>query len=32
MNDIKINIEDLKSQILIMGNYFQCLEEKKHYI
>ncbi|ACA44709.1 hypothetical protein FDC22_16605 [Clostridium botulinum] len=29
MNDIKINIEDLKSQILIMGNYFQCLEEKK---
>ncbi|EDU36127.1 hypothetical protein VT91_22970 [Clostridium sporogenes] len=29
MNDIKINIEDLKSQTLIIGNYFQCLEEKK---
>lgn len=29
MNDIKMNIEDLKSQILIIGNYFQCLEEKK---
>ncbi|OSB16883.1 hypothetical protein B2H94_11895 [Clostridium sporogenes] len=29
MNDIKINIEYLKSQTLIIGNYFQCLEEKK---
>ncbi len=32
MNHIKINIEDLKSQTLIIGNYFQCLEEKKHYL
>ncbi|MBO0523273.1 hypothetical protein EXQ31_02865 [Clostridium botulinum] len=24
-----INIEDLKSQILTIGIYFQCLEEKK---
>ncbi|MCW6062200.1 hypothetical protein LAV35_02290 [Clostridium sporogenes] len=29
MNRIKTNIEDLKSQTLIIGYYFQCLEEKK---
>ncbi|KEI76688.1 hypothetical protein N486_13330 [Clostridium botulinum B2 128] len=29
MNRRKTNIEDLKSQTLIIGDYFQCLEEKK---
>lgn len=29
MDNTNIDIEDFKSQILIIGNYFQCLEEKK---
>lgn len=29
IDNTNIDIEDFKSQILIIGNYFQCLEEKK---
>ncbi|WP_252250254.1 hypothetical protein [Clostridium sp. ZBS13] len=27
--NLKRNIQELKSKIIIMGNYFQCLEEKQ---